>query len=256
MKYPVVLVHGVAIKEKKPLRAFGKIADKMNEAGYEVYIADVDAFGTVKNNALQLKNYILRLMEETGAKKVNLIGYSKGGLDAKMMIEKLDMAEAIASLTTVCTPHRGSVIATMVWGWPQPIKKLLSGILDFLYKHILKDEHPDSMTVCCELCHIDEPDTFSHTDKFPCRSYSTVLKRGRDCLLMAPSMKYQKRKTGLDNDGMVSVESAKFGEYRGNALDGSISHLQIIDLFARPKTREGIFKFYISICQNLEDEGL
>ena len=67
MKYPVVLVHGVAIKEKKPLRAFGKIADKMNEAGYEVYIADVDAFGTVKNNALQLKNYILRLMEETGA---------------------------------------------------------------------------------------------------------------------------------------------------------------------------------------------
>jgi hypothetical protein len=73
---------------------------------------------------------------------------------------------------------------------------------------------------------------------------------------MAPSMKYQKRKTGLDNDGMVSVESAKFGEYRGNALDGSISHLQIIDLFARPKTREGIFKFYISICKNLEDEGL
>ena len=119
MKYPVVLVHGVAIKEKKPLRAFGKIADKMNEAGYEVYIADVDAFGTVKNNALQLKNYILRLMEETGAKKVNLIGYSKGGLDAKMMIEKLDMAEAIASLTTVCTPHRGSVIATLVWGWSQ-----------------------------------------------------------------------------------------------------------------------------------------
>lgn len=256
MKYPVVLVHGVAIKEKKPLRAFGKIADKMNEADYEAYIADVDAFGTVENNALQLKNYILRLMEETGAKKVNLIGYSKGGLDAKMMIEKLDMAEAIASLTTVCTPHRGSVIATMVWGWPQPIKKLLSGILDFLYKHILKDEHPDSMTVCCELCHIDEAAPFSHTDSFLCQSYSTVLKRGRDCLLMAPSMKYQRRKTGLDNDGMVSVESAKFGEYRGNALEESISHLQIIDLFARPKTREGIFKFYISICQNLEDEGL
>lgn len=256
MRYPVVLVHGVAIKEKRPLRAFGKIADKMREAGYNVYIADIDAFGTVANNALQLKNYILRLMEKTGAKKVNLIGYSKGGLDAKMMIEKLDMVEKIASLTTVCTPHRGSIIATFVWGWPEPIKKLLSRMLDFLYKHILKDKHPDSMTVCRELCYIDKPEPFLHTDTFLCQSYSTVLKRGRDCLIMAPSMKYQRRKTGLDNDGMVSVESAKFGEYRGNATLESISHMQIIDFAARPKTREGIFSFYISICKDLEDNGL
>lgn len=256
MKYPVVLVHGVAIKEKHPLRAFGKIADKMNEAGYEAYIADVDAFGTVENNALQLKNYILRLMEKTGAEKVNLIGYSKGGLDAKMMIEKLDMAETVASLTTVCTPHKGSAIATMVWGWPEPIKKILSGLLDFIYRHILKDENPDSMTVCRELCYTDKPEPFSHTDAFLCQSYSTVLKRGRDCLLMAPSMKYQRRKTGLDNDGMVSVESAKFGEYRGNATSESISHMQIIDFAARPKTRESIFNFYISICKELDGRGL
>jgi triacylglycerol esterase/lipase EstA (alpha/beta hydrolase family) len=73
---------------------------------------------------------------------------------------------------------------------------------------------------------------------------------------MAPSMKYQRRKTGLDNDGMVSVESAKFGEYRGNATLESISHMQIIDFAARPKTREGIFSFYISICKDLEDKGL
>ncbi len=256
MKYPVVLVHGVAVKEKLPLRAFGRIPDRIRDGGYEVYIADVDAFGTVENNAHQLKNYILKILETTGAEKVNLIGYSKGGLDAKMMIEKLDMAEKIASLTTVCTPHKGSVIASFVWGWPEPIKKLLSGMLDFLYKHILKDEHPDSMAVCRELCHVDEPEPFSHTDAFLCQSYSTVLERGRDCILMAPSMKYQKRKTGLDNDGMVSVESAKFGEYRGNALSESISHLQIIDLFTRPKTREGIFSFYISICKDLTDKGL
>ncbi len=256
MKYPVVLVHGVAVKERLPLRAFGRIPDKMRDVGYEVYIADVDAFGTAENNAAQLKNYIMQLMKTTGAKKVNLIGYSKGGLDAKMMIEKLDMAEKIASLTTICTPHKGSVIASFVWSWPKPIKKLLSGMLDFLYKHILKDEHPDSMTVCRELCHVDEPAPFSYTDKFLCQSYSTVLKRGRDCLLMAPSMRYQKRKTGLNNDGMVSVESAKFGEYKGNCLEESVSHLQIIDYFARPKTRGDIYSFYISLCKNLEDIGL
>ena len=125
MKYPVVLVHGIAIKEKKYLRAFGWIAEKMRDEGYEVYIANTDAFGSIKNNSTQLKEHVLRILEKTGAKKINLIGHSKGGLDSKEMITSLGMEDKVASLTTLCTPHKGSIIASKIWSLPMPLKKMV-----------------------------------------------------------------------------------------------------------------------------------
>jgi predicted ribosome quality control (RQC) complex YloA/Tae2 family protein len=35
-----------------------------------------------------------------------------------------------------------------------------------------------------------------------------------------------------------------------------LAALKIIDFAARPKTREGIFSFYISICKDLETRGV
>ena len=84
-KYPIILVHGVALKEKRYFRAFGKIQSELTKRGYEVYIADTDAFGTVESNSRQLKEYVEKILDATGAEKVNLIGHSKGGLDSKEM---------------------------------------------------------------------------------------------------------------------------------------------------------------------------
>lgn len=256
MRYPIILVHGIAIKEKRYLRAFGRIAERMAESGFEVYIADTDAFGTIDSNAMQLKKFILKIMCQTGAQKVNLICHSKGGLDSKRMITDLDMEDKVASLTTLCTPHKGSIIASKIWGLPMPIKKLYAGMIDLFYKYILGDKAPDSMTVCRELCHVDEGlETIGFTSKVYCQSYSSTLKSGKDCFLMALPMRLYKHYTGRDNDGMVSVESAKFGDYKGDCLGESVSHLQIIDLFARPDRREDIYDFYISLCKDLENMG-
>jgi hypothetical protein len=52
---------------------------------------------------------------------------------------------------------------------------------------------------------------------------------------------------------MVSNESAKFANYRGDCLRESTSHLQIVDILAKPKSREAIYDFYRSICKELED---
>ena len=78
----------------------------LEKEGYKVYVADTDGFGSVENNAEQLKSFIERVLSETGAEKVNIIAHSKGGLDAKYMITKLYMEDKIASLTTLCTPHK------------------------------------------------------------------------------------------------------------------------------------------------------
>ena len=55
-KYPIILVHGIAFRETKLIRAFGKIESKLKLGGYDVYTAKTDAFGTIEKNAEQLKN--------------------------------------------------------------------------------------------------------------------------------------------------------------------------------------------------------
>ncbi|MBQ7375096.1 MAG: alpha/beta fold hydrolase [Clostridia bacterium] len=253
-KYPIVLVHGVALKEKKHFKAFGRIKEKLCQRGYDVYIADTDGFGTIENNGVQLKDFIYRVLDSTGAEKVNIIAHSKGGLDSKYMISELGMEEKVASLTTLCTPHKGSLIASGIWGWHDILKKPIAFFIDSFYKYILGDKNPDSMTVCRQLCYVDEGlETLGFTDKVYCQSYSSTLKSGKDCFLMALPMRIYKHFSGRENDGMVSNESAKFANYKGSCLDESISHIQIIDILAKPKSREAIYDFYDSICKELED---
>ncbi len=54
------------------------------------------------------------LDEHAPLKRLHLIGHSMGGLDCRYLISRLDMAERVASLTTVGTPHRGTAFAD--WG--------------------------------------------------------------------------------------------------------------------------------------------
>ena len=68
-KYPIILVHGIAIREMKLIKAFGKIERKLKEAGYDAYTASTDAFGSIENNAKQLKEIILKLIEDKKPKR-------------------------------------------------------------------------------------------------------------------------------------------------------------------------------------------
>ncbi|MBR7117644.1 MAG: alpha/beta fold hydrolase [Clostridia bacterium] len=255
-KYPIVLVHGIAAKQLRILNAFGKIGNKLEEAGNAVFIADTDGFGRIETNAEQLRDYIERVLSETGAEKVNIIAHSKGGLDSKYMITELGMEDKVASLTTLCTPHKGSIIASWIWDLPRFMKKTLAFFIDNFYKLFLGDKKPDSLGACEELRRVDESeDTLVFSEKVYCQSYSSNLKRGRDCFVMALPMMIYKHFESTDNDGLVSVESAKFGNYRGECLDISVSHVQIIDLFSKKSQKEKIYSFYISLAEELEEMG-
>ena len=50
-------------------------------------------------------------MEETGCEKVNIIAHSKGGLDSRAAIAHWGLAPYVATLTTINTPHRGCIFA-------------------------------------------------------------------------------------------------------------------------------------------------
>ena len=253
-KYPIILAHGIAIRDTKPIRAFGKIEKRLSEAGHTVYTANTDAFGSIENNADQLKSYILRVIEETGCEKVNIIAHSKGGLDARYMISELGMSEKVASLTTLCTPHKGSAVATKIWSLPRWIKSCLAFFINTFYR-IIGDEKPDSLRVCEQLKSCENEENAEAFGDVYCQSYSTVLKKGRDCLLLAVPMKMCANAGEEENDGVVSSESSKFGNYKGDCIDESVSHTQIIDFLARRKSRKRIFEFYIKLCYELEEAG-
>ena len=255
-KYPVILVHGIAAKQLRLLNAFGKIGDKLTEAGNSVYIADIDGFGTIENNAQQLKEQILCILSETGAQKVNIIAHSKGGLDSKYMITDLEMQSCVASLTTLCTPHKGSIIASKIWSLPTWIKKTIAFFIDSFYRIFMRDKKPNSLRACEQLQHVDEgEETLGFSYDVYCQSYSTTLERGRDCFVMALPMKLYKHFENQASDGLVTSNSAKFGNYRGNCLDISISHAQIVDLFSKKSQKEKIYSFYIGICDELSEMG-
>jgi len=255
-KYPIVLAHGIAAKQLRILNAFGKISGELEKEGYKVYIADTDGFGSVENNAEQLKDFINKVLLETGAEKVNIIAHSKGGLDAKYMITKLYMEDYVASLTTLCTPHRGSIIASKIWTLPMPIKKIIAFSIDMFYCVFCGDKHPDSLRACQQLrASNTSEDTLQFSYKVYCQSYSTTIGNAKDCFIMALPMKLQHHYEIYDNDGMVSEESAQFGCYRGNALDIPVSHIQIIDLFSKKDQKEKIYSFYKQVCMELGEMG-
>ena len=256
-KYPVILVHGVAMKNLRILRAFGRIEDVIREAGYEVFIPDIDGFGAIETNAEQLKAHILEICDSLGCEKVNIIAHSKGGLDSKYMITKLGMEDKVASLTTLCTPHRGSIVASKIWDLPRPIKRFIAFWINLFYRIFAGDKHPDALRACEQLRWVDE-DTATHdfSDTVYCQSFSTTMRKGRDCFLLAVPMRVIRRFDSRENDGLVCHESAKFGNYRGECIrDMSISHSQIIDFFAKKEQREKVYDFYKSLCRELSDMG-
>lgn len=255
-KYPIILAHGIAAKQLKVLNAFGKIGHELEKEGYKVYIADTDGFGSIESNAKQLKSFIKDLQEKYGYEKVNIIAHSKGGLDAKYMITKLYMEDHVASLTTLCTPHKGSIIASKIWNLPMPIKKILAFFIDMFYCLFCGDKHPDSLRACQQLRAVDEAEeTLQFSYKVYCQSYSTSIGKAKDCFIMALPMKLQHHYEIQDNDGMVSEESAQFGCYRGKCLDVPVSHVQIIDLFSKKSQKEKIYSFYKQVCSELSEMG-
>lgn len=255
-KYPIILVHGLGGKGHGIFKAFKKIEKVLDDSGYDVFVANnIDGYGSIENNAKQLREYVLYVCRLRGVDKVNIIAHSKGGLDTKHMILKLGMESRVASLTTLCTPHRGSIIASRIWDLPLFIKKAIAFVINSIYK-IRGDKHPDALKACEQLRKYDESeDTLGFSDEVYCQSFSTTLHHRKDCYLMGIPMLLYRRYEEVDNDGAVSVESSKFGNYRGNCIDMSISHLQIVAVGGSKDKKQKVFEFYIRLCEELYEMG-
>jgi len=110
-RYPIVLAHGLSGFRQLfgVVDYFFDIPSDLRAGGATVFLTQVSAFGSAEQRGEQLLQQIEFIAASTGAGKVNLIGHSQGGLDARyVMAVRPDL---IASLTTVATPHQGAELA-------------------------------------------------------------------------------------------------------------------------------------------------
>ena len=256
-KYPIVLVHGIVIKDFLFIKSFGEIDRILRIQGHTVYKANIDGVGSVANNAVQLKNEILKILEKENVDKVNVIAHSKGGLDTKYMIEHLGMEDHVASLTTLSTPHKGSHIATNILKLPKWITKFIAFWVNFWYR-LFGDKKPNSYQACLDLQRIDslEEATINFSNKVYCQSYSTEMKKSRDDFIMGIPLMFSKHfEKNQISDGVVPQDSTVFGEYKGHAFDESVSHSEIIDFMVKKKKKDKIYMFYSFLCEELVNMG-
>jgi triacylglycerol lipase len=109
-QYPIVLHHGLA-GGKSWILTYDGIREALAADGHVVVQTEVPPFDSVEVRGAALAAQIDQVLAQTGAEKVNIIAHAMGGLDARYVITKLGYGDRVASLTTMSTPHRGAALA-------------------------------------------------------------------------------------------------------------------------------------------------
>lgn len=258
-KYPLVLVHGVGFRDLKYINYWGRIPKELIRNGATIYYGNQEAWGTVEHNAKDIKNKILDIVKTTGCGKVNIIAHSKGGLDARYMVSKLEMGDYVASLTMMSSPHRGCKFVDIACKLPDKIYKAIARFFDKRYRY-LGDMNPDFYTASRQF-------STYHSKKFNeevrdveqvyYQSYATVVKNlFSDYIVTIPYILV--KLTEGENDGLVAVDSAKWGEFKGvlkNKRRRGISHGDIIDLRRDDYEEFDVIEKYVEIVSELKNKG-
>src|SRR5438046_3149958 len=109
LQYPIVLIHGMGTPSNwGPVKYFFGLPKRLREAKNEVFIPNLTPFHTIDYRAKELKQQIEKKFP--AVQKVNLVAHSMGGLDARYLTSKLEFSDRIASVTTIGTPNRGTVL--------------------------------------------------------------------------------------------------------------------------------------------------
>ncbi len=198
----------------------------------------------------------MKYSKKENTNKVNLIAHSKGGLDSKFFIENLNNNDVVATLTTLCTPFKGSPIASFILRFPNWMIKIIAWWIDLIYK-MFGDKNPDSLKVCNELKLVDDlnDECLKISKDIYVQSYSTIMERSRDDFVMGIPLAFSKYFSDNKTDGLVPIESTFIGEYKGLAINESTSHTEIIDFMVKKKKREKIHNFYLILVSDLKEKG-
>ncbi len=259
--YPLVMVHGIGFRDLQVFNYWGRVPRILKKHGATVYYGHQNAWAPMAVNSAIIGETIDKAIRECGVDKVNIIAHSKGGLDSRYLINHLGYEDKVASLTTINTPHRGSSLITFLNRLPDHLYREIADYIGRPFE-LAGDDMPDVYNsskeldpVFCEKFNEENPDK----PGIYYQSYASVMKNiFSDSLLTIPCliMKFMGDK---QNDGLVCVDSAKWGEFKGvlkNKHSRGISHGDMIDLKREDVHGFDILKFYYDVVKDLKERGL
>ncbi len=265
-KYPLLLVHGVFFRDFKFLNYWGRIPGELEQNGATVYYGNHQSAASVMDSAEELARRIDEITQKTGCEKVNVIAHSKGGLDIKTAVALGGMADKVASITTINTPHRGCEFAEYLMGKaPESLKENVADAYNTAL-HQLGDPDPDFIAAVTDLtasgCKVIE----DATKNFDFRGHGIYTQSVGSCMKQAASgtfplnMSYHLVKY-FDgrNDGLVGEDSFRWGEdyeFLENTHMRGISHGDMIDLNRANIPGFDVREFYVQLVKGLKERGL
>ena len=266
-KYPVMLIHGAGFRDRKHLNYWGRIPDALEKHGATLFYGHQDSWGTIEHNAEVVKDTLSQILIDTNSSKVNIIAHSKGGLEARYMISTLNMAEKVASLTTIATTHHGSRTVDLLCRLPKWLYRAAASFTNLFFR-ILGDKKPDFFTASQQFSR-EYMKAFNHQNpdspEVYYQSYAAAMKNPFSDLLMF----WTNLLIGLiegENDGLVTSQSAAWTNFRGTlrgATNRGISHADVVDMrrrnFSKKSANDGtidIREFYIGVVSHLKQLGL
>jgi len=256
---PVVLMHGFGVGAS--FRRGGHLHEEalhLRSRGVRAVAPNVSPYNTVRARTAQWDERLTHVLEETKTDRLLLIAHSMGGLDARYLITEMGWHEVVDALVTVSAPHRGSAIASLVLDQPELVRNWVSDVADWVGTHILEDGSADIRQALTELTPEYMEDTFNtdvpnHPD-VEYWSYGCQAGTGTD-VPIAPIFRYLNQylyeREGV-NDGIVSVRSARWGEYQGTV---DADHGRQVGISSGLGSHFDSNAFYASIVENLADEG-
>ena len=234
-RYPIVLMHGMGGFDDvfDLFEYYFGVVEVMEAEGFDVYVTQVDPLASSSDRAAQLVPQLEEILKDTGARHLNLIGHSQGGIDGRALIVEQNYGDVVASLTTVATPHRGTPLADIAAGIidATDLGSDLADAVGDIYGLILgmgDQDLPESMREL-SVWYITEVFNPTHPDDPRVTYYSwnghTCGIIDRDCRdewddevvtpFLAPMYRALQLLGEEVNDGLVGLESAQWGEFLG-----------------------------------------
>jgi len=289
-KYPLVLAHGFNGSPDNEWGVNPRIIEALRNDGHEVYVARVSPFQSVEIRGAELADEIDQALAESGADKVNIIAHSMGGLDSRFAISALGYDDRVASLVTISTPHRGSYVADaalgLIPGFADTIIDALAGCFarTFTTEELANNtslraafgslsesaavdfnrDHPDIDGVYyqswaglsnvarvgldrdLEACQQDGGELYLSDGERDFMDLRLVLGAG----IVAHGTKL------LPNDGMATVESARWGDFKGCVPADHYDEIgQVDDESVNRSTGFDAAAFYRTIAYDLAARG-
>ena len=258
-RIPVVLMHGFGVGAS--FRRGGHLHDEamhLRSRGVRAVAPNVSPYNTVRARCRTWEDRLERVLAETQTDRVSIIAHSMGGLDARYLISQRGWHDVVDVLVTVATPHRGSPVAALILQQPEAVRNWLTDMADWLGTHILEDGSANIRQALHELTPEHLESTFNeevadHPD-VEYWSYGCQAGEGTD-IPIDPIFRYFNsylfEREGV-NDGMVSVRSARWGEYLGTVDADHARQVGIKSTLAAPFDSNA---FYASIAQRLAEHG-